>query len=214
VKELRDRFPARELFNALHIFSPAAFPDPKAGDELRDFSQSYGVVELNKLLKHFGKQKKGRDDVVFPPLVDMEEACTEWAELKHVLLTFKGREPTPTMAGVLKILSTEEPYKDSYSNLLLLLEIAIVQPLNTAACERGFSIQNVIKTRNRSRLTIGSLDALMRIRLYGPSPTDMVYKDSIRRWRKGVKTNRRPLFKASTLVIGSESEVSEPENDN
>ncbi|GAQ92582.1 hypothetical protein KFL_010610020 [Klebsormidium nitens] len=151
VKELRDRFPARELFNAFHIFSPAAFPDPKAEDELRDFAQKFGVTELNKLLEHFGEQKVGRDDVIFPPLVDSDEARTEWKELKHVLLTLKGREPTPPMAGVLKILSTEEPYKDSYPNLLLLLQIAIVQPLNTAACERGFSCQNDIKTRNRSR---------------------------------------------------------------
>lgn len=156
---MRDRFPAQQLFNAFHIFSPASFPDPQAGDELRDFSQKYGLSELNKLLEHYGKQKKGRDDTVFPPLVDSDEARTEWKELKHVLLTFKGRDPTPPMSGVLKILSTEEPYKDSYPNLLLLLQIAVVQPLNTAACERGFSCQNDIKTRNRSRLTIGSLDA-------------------------------------------------------
>lgn len=120
-----------------------------------------------------------------------------------------GRQPTPPMAGVLKILSVE-PYKGSYPNMVRLLQIALVQPLNRAACERGFSCQNDTKTRNRSRLTVASLDALMRICLYGPAPKHMRYKDAIKRWRKGVKTYRRPLYRADTYVT---ADIEESESD-
>lgn len=59
-----------------------------------------------------------------------------------------------------------------------------------------------------------SMRRLMRIRLYGPDPSKMVYKDLIRRWKKGVKTNRRPLYKASTIVVESDSEELDAEDNN
>lgn len=55
-----------------------------------------------------------------------------------------------------------------YSNLLILAEIASVQCVSTASCERAFSVQNCIKSKFRNRLKTQHLECVMRIALEGP----------------------------------------------
>jgi len=40
-------------------------------------------------------------------------------------------------------------------------------PASTVACERGFSRQNIIKDVRRTKLSLATLDALMRVSLTG-----------------------------------------------
>ena len=76
--------------------------------------------------------------------------------------------------------STEIPYRQhihtmenplqapqrSHSNLMKLAELALIAPLQTADCERGFSTQNNIKTADRNRLSPDRLNKLMKISLH------------------------------------------------
>ena len=54
-----------------------------------------------------------------------------------------------------------------YTNLLILAELAHVQCVSTATCERAFSVHNLIKTKVRNRLCSKNLDAMLRIALEG-----------------------------------------------
>jgi hypothetical protein len=50
-----------------------------------------------------------------------------------------------------------------------LVYIMLCIPLNAACCERGYSIHSAIKTKIRSRTSIGILDALIRIKCVFPT---------------------------------------------
>ena len=49
-------------------------------------------------------------------------------------------------------------------------------------CERGFSRQNQIKTKNRNSLTTDTLDRLMRISLEGPESSKFNYNRAYTIW--------------------------------
>lgn len=70
VKELKERFPARVIFSACYIFNPAHYPDPTGTEELRYFSQRYGLPQLKTLLDHFDEDKVGKNGLQFPAIVD------------------------------------------------------------------------------------------------------------------------------------------------
>ena len=58
---------------------------------------------------------------------------------------------------------------DSYPFLCLksLFGKILALPASSADAERGFSIQNLIKTETRNRLTLETLTAIMRVKLNG-----------------------------------------------
>ena len=62
--------------------------------------------------------------------------------------------------------------KDDYPNLLILVELCLVIPCQTACCERGNSCMNRIMTDWRSTLNVSTIDELMRIAISGPSHED------------------------------------------
>ena len=57
-------------------------------------------------------------------------------------------------------------YRNTFTELWKLVQILLVLPLNTAACERGFSLMNIVKTDRRNRLSDELLDQLMVISLH------------------------------------------------
>ncbi|ELT88776.1 hypothetical protein CAPTEDRAFT_216552 [Capitella teleta] len=58
-------------------------------------------------------------------------------------------------------------------NLRRIAHVAMVLPVSTADCERGFSAMKRIKTKQRNRLIDTTLNNLMMITLEGPSCQDM-----------------------------------------
>jgi hypothetical protein len=58
--------------------------------------------------------------------------------------------------------------KVKYENLLVLAEIARVQCISTASCERAFSVQNCIKTKQKNRMLTKNLESVLRVALEGP----------------------------------------------
>ena len=55
-----------------------------------------------------------------------------------------------------------------FESLFTLYTFSQIMPVNSADCERGFSTQNLIKTKHRASLNIETLDWLMRISILGP----------------------------------------------
>ena len=59
-----------------------------------------------------------------------------------------------------------------FSQVVKVVSVVLLIPTNTACCERGFSAVNLIKTFLRNRMRTPLLNAIMMIRLNGPTPTD------------------------------------------
>ena len=79
-----------------------------------------------------------------------------------------------------------------YPNLMSLAHICMIQCSSTAICERGFSIQNIIKTKNRSSMKTKTLDSLMRISIEGPNEFGEVdFENAINLWKVEAKTSRQ-----------------------
>ena len=57
--------------------------------------------------------------------------------------------------------------KDLYPNVYKIISTVLSLPITTVCCERGFSIQNIVKTKLRNRLTNENIDYLMKIMLEG-----------------------------------------------
>ncbi|MCO5556716.1 hypothetical protein L7F22_010267 [Adiantum nelumboides] len=81
----------------------------------------------------------------------------------------------------------------------------------TASCERGFSKQNLIKSKLRNHLNVRTVESLMRISIEGPSLRDFDFLDAIEMWRQGAKTSRH-LF-GDTLSEDKEKREEDGIND-
>ena len=66
-----------------------------------------------------------------------------------------------------KLLITE--FEEEYPDFVVLTKIALIIPVSSAPCERGFSVQNALKTKVPNRLNPGRLNRLMYIKLAGPN---------------------------------------------
>ena len=80
--------------------------------------------------------------------------------------------------------------REKYPMLLRLAHVALLQCCSTACCERGFSIQNIIKNKLRNQLNTRTLEALMRVSIEGPPIRDFDFTEAINLWKQGAKTSR------------------------
>jgi hypothetical protein len=95
-----------------------------------------------------------------------------------------------------------------YENLLMLAEIARVQCISTATCERAFSIQNIIKNKFRNKLGTKNLDSLLRIALEGPTEgADVVLIEAVALWKNSTKF--RYLFSNPELYLSGQNVTEE-----
>ncbi|MCO5594402.1 hypothetical protein L7F22_048432 [Adiantum nelumboides] len=135
VANLRQRFPDMGLLSSFKALSPCCFP---TGIAYRNF----GYDMIDNLLSFYGEPKVLHGETIDPLVskvnakreydVFREQAHYEWKGrgLKYVWLSI-GRNPTT---------------REKYPTLLKLAELAMLQCASTASCERGFSVQNLIKT--------------------------------------------------------------------
>ena len=68
-----------------------------------------------------------------------------------------------TFNGVWFVISWNQSLCGKHGNLRILVDIARVQCVSTAECERAFSIQNCIKSKIRNKLDTKHLECIMRI---------------------------------------------------
>ena len=74
-------------------------------------------------------------------------------------------------------------HNEEYLDFALMAEYLMAIPLNSASCERGFSAQNLTKTKTRNRMTEERLDQLMRISINGSHMARFDYADAARKFR-------------------------------
>lgn len=70
---------------------------------------------------------------------------------------------TTQMQYLWELLTTH--HKEDLDELIKLAQIALILPLHTASCERVFSQQNIILTKQRNSLAPKIFDRLLRVRL-------------------------------------------------
>ncbi|XP_071121930.1 zinc finger protein 862-like [Mytilus edulis] len=80
-------------------------------------------------------------------------------------------------------------HKEVYPYVYRAAEKLLTVPVSSVECERGFSRQNIIKTKLRNRLSTDSLFHLMMISLEGPSSDIFDFNRAFKRWAD--QKNRR-----------------------
>ena len=158
LEEIDRRFPTSELHQCLsNLFDPAVLRD----NEIHFNDATFGRKELEYLCQKYGK------------LVDFDvrQVRIEWESFKAILLNFVESQSI----GVSSISfwqnfiqlrkTTSDQFLERFKNILILLSIYLLSPLNSVECERGFSAANRIQTISRARIMIETLDCLLTVRL-------------------------------------------------
>ncbi|XP_064612233.1 uncharacterized protein C17orf113-like, partial [Liolophura sinensis] len=140
---LDDRFPS-DMLDKLEcfdvLFNPGRYPS-----------------DLNLL--DYGVQQFGVLVVFYQELVSKERMEASFLQFKHLAKSYQ----------VLSFEVLIRDFNEEFPDFLLLGKIALVLPVSSAPCERGFSIQNAIKNKSRNRITPERLNRLMFIKLNGGS---------------------------------------------
>ena len=166
-----------EVLVAAQILNPMNWPEI--------LPVEYGVEELNVLQRHF-------NNVLEAAGYDHEAAIRQWEMVKVV---GQRRFPKNLQDFWHKVYLE---YSDECRNVLQLAEIVLVLPLNTAVCERTFSIMKTIKTDWRASMEPATLSMLMRIELEGPrfSALEQSTIDAaIEKWWIAGQRAKRPMLK-------------------
>ena len=109
----------------------------------------YVSDEIETLVEHYGGENA---------VIDKEQTMVEWSHLKNLVKT--QQYPIGDLS-IWNIIQKHHAYE--FSNLLVLAEICLLLPLQTADVECGFSDQNLTNMTLRNRLGEESLDHLMTI---------------------------------------------------
>jgi hypothetical protein len=135
-----------------------------------------GPMEI--LLEHFGTQKTLEDGTVFAPMVDeiivrsQFELFKTFMHTNQTSLVSEWHEPDGdgkcTPKKPMRFQDFMKAFPDQlakFDQLFILMQIALLTPMTSVPCERGFSRVTLIKTKWRNRMFTKVLDALMRISL-------------------------------------------------
>lgn len=90
-----------------------------------------------------------------------------------------------SLADFCKQLQTTPQYTDEYPNLVKLASVAVIIPVTSVECERGFSCQNRIKAKFRARLKNPTLNNLMQLAYFAYENfcSDEDYLLALQKWR-------------------------------
>ncbi|MCO5608336.1 hypothetical protein L7F22_062543 [Adiantum nelumboides] len=153
------------IFDACKLFSPKHYPSEEL--EMETCSKFW----LGKLLSQFGS------------LVGAMEICM--GELDSFTAVLVSNFKHKSFRDAWQVCKDDMTMQDSFPNLMKLWGILSVVPINSAVAERGFSLQNTIKTSQRTRMNIETLENFMFIGLHGPQNTsDLPWDDVFSLWSK------------------------------
>ena len=123
--------------------------------------QEYAEPAINKLLEHFGEEKRAGGQT-FAPVICASDARRDAIPMMTALRGYTGVGPRGlTFKQGCKRLIDE--LGEIYPDWAKLAKIACTIPVSSVPAERGFSLQNRIKTAIRSRLLEERVTRLMRI---------------------------------------------------
>ncbi|KAL2609034.1 hypothetical protein R1flu_027607 [Riccia fluitans] len=157
IDALKEKFVDNDVVGAFHILSPSNMPSKMV--KLRD----WGQMPMEILCEHFGVAKP-LFGVLQDPLLSSILLRTEFFNFKsHAIIAYNDL----SFRQLWQLVDLSDSLKLKYPELSKLSTIARVQCCSTAECERGFSLQNIIKSKIRNRVTIEHLDWLLKICMEG-----------------------------------------------
>jgi hypothetical protein len=166
IAAINNRFPDKPIIKSLTIFDFTKWPKPTSDENIQALNK-FGEVQIQILINHFKDQ-----------LVDSETTMAHWKIVREIIINnYLNR---PDLYGVWRALWSE--CGSDFPSVFTLAAIAFTLPMSTAECERGFSRQNITKTRLRNRLLHPMLDALLRIDINAPNWSDINEQDVLKRW--------------------------------
>ncbi|KAH7279672.1 hypothetical protein KP509_37G030000, partial [Ceratopteris richardii] len=178
IENLMERFPHRGITSCFKALAPCTFP---SGLEMK----SYGYKEIDTLARFYGERKQLESGELLDPLIDIVVVKREYQYSKaQASFDWKGRSLRDTWVAIGRNSTTCE----KYPMLLKFAHISMLQSSSIAACESGFSAQNLIKKNLSNSLNTKNLDALMRIHIEGPPLQQFAFGDSVQRWKKRAKS--------------------------
>ena len=159
VNNLDDRFPNTTLIAAFEIFSGTSLLQ-----ECK--SPGYGEEEVELLARQFN-----------PAVVNADDLLSEWRIWKASVQTDGTDLDEKNARQVAQMFAKSEALKVLYPDLYSLACVALVLPMSTVDCERGFSAVGRIKTKLRNRLSEYSPNHLMFISVEGTSFKEFGFAD-------------------------------------
>lgn len=181
IKYVSDRFEIFEnnqIMVAGRILDPSEWPVNAPQADVA----AYGNDELTALSEHFNQPLQRSNFTI-------QGARREWLDLKVFALRHHNRMNfLPFWKYIF------QNHKDRFFNVCLLAEIIMCFPINTACCERGFSVMKKVKSDWRSRLEPETLDTLMRIAIEGKPLEQFDPEPAMRLWNESGVRRRRPNF--------------------
>lgn len=176
-------FQSNQVVVATRVFSPFTWPSDQSA------LCKFGYDEIRLLSTHFSHPLQQRGYV--------PEFCVdEWPELKLVVKEMISKEPSMKYLPMWQRILNEYKLQPALTNILALVRITLVIPVQTATLERGFSLMQRMKNDWRNRLRPNTLSQLMLIKLNGPAHLDSFdAQPAISAWWKAGPRSRRPTSK-------------------
>ena len=138
ITSFEERFPDDQLMESASVIDPSLIPSSDVD------LVTYGNDELTYLA------------VFLEDVVHQETLEEEWMRFKFIKFP-----STSLHLAAQSLWDFYFQYRNTFTELWKLVQIILVLPLNTAACERGCSLMNIVKTDRRNRLSDELLDHLM-----------------------------------------------------
>ncbi|XP_071154595.1 zinc finger protein 862-like [Mytilus edulis] len=172
VGNLEDRFSESDMLSKFSLFVPACIV--KAEREGSQTLFKFGMDELTFILDKF-EERLG---------IERVECVSEYRQYKRLVI---GNFSNSNLSSCVK--SVFRNYHEILPNLVKLLELAILIPISSVPCERGFSTQNRILSRLRTSMSNMVLKDLMMISENGPHIYNFDFDEALNEW-KGMKARK------------------------
>eukprot|EP00745_Piridium_sociabile_P032989 TRINITY_DN56445_c2_g1_i1.p1 TRINITY_DN56445_c2_g1~~TRINITY_DN56445_c2_g1_i1.p1 ORF type:complete len:657 (+),score=129.59 TRINITY_DN56445_c2_g1_i1:167-1972(+) len=154
IQELIDSFTARFPPNQISTLSAfAKIFDVERYPQVAELDE-YAAAEMAELTRQYAAMMNG------------PRANQQFNQFKRTLCRYGARTFDTACTAVIRHLSLQFP------DFGLLAQIALVIPVSSVPCERGFSVQNKIKTLARNRLSEARVSRLMTLKMESQSFKD------------------------------------------
>lgn len=141
IENLKERFPKEtlDICKALDlVVNPQSPPESAAA------IAAHGADALNKPIEHYGQPNTTSGDRDIDPLIDPDVTRADYLQFKFILNTYH----LMNRQQFIKRFLADEGLCEQFPTFATLANIALIIPVSSASCERGF----LVKTESRQAL--------------------------------------------------------------
>jgi hypothetical protein len=153
LKKIDERFNPQSM-DALQCMNSVL--NPKLLPQRHADISNYGDKELSTILDFYGVQCNV-DGIFTPSLINSDRMKRDFVQFKFLMNSKRHL----SLSDFLENLVTS--YSDEFPDFCTLAHILLVIPLTSVPCERGFSVQNRLKSKARNRLGVDRVEKKMKI---------------------------------------------------